>query len=94
MADTRALDPAYFELNDAYVSNYKSQIRALKSLHSGKATEAEQLMALDYILTVLCNRAGNQYFQNDRDTCFALGRKFVGDHIVSAIKVPITSQEK
>jgi hypothetical protein len=92
MVDARK--PVYFDIDDAYVVKHKSAIRAIKSLREGRATEAQQLLALDYILTVLCDRAGNQFYPTDRDSTFAMGRKFVGDHIVGAINVPITSKEK
>lgn len=91
MADTRP--PVYFELDEKWVAKHKQAIRALKSLHAGKATEAEQLLAIEYILTDLCNRTGNQFYPTERETTFAQGRKFVGDHIVGAIKAPLTTKE-
>lgn len=91
MVDARG--PVYWDIDEKWVAKHKQSIRALKSLHAGKATEAEQLMAVEYILNVLCNRAGNQFYPTERETNFAQGRKFVGDHIVGAIKAPLTSKE-
>ena len=91
MVDARG--PVYFDIDANYVSLHKPAIRALKSLREGVATQAEQILALDYILTVLSNRAGNQFYPTDRESAFAMGRKFVGDHIVGAINAPLTTQE-
>lgn len=92
MVDARP--PVYWDLDANYVANHKQAIRALKSLRNGNATEHEQILALDYILTVLSNRAGNQFYQTERESCFAMGRKFVGDQIVAAINAPLTTEEK
>lgn len=93
MVDARSVNPVYWDLDDKFIAKHKPAIRALKSLRSGTATEAEQILALDYILTVLCNRSGNQFYPTERETNFAQGRKFVGDHIVGAINAPLTTAE-
>lgn len=93
MVDTRKEKPAYFEIDQAWIETHKSSIRALKSLREGVATQAEQILALNYILDVLCARASNQYYPSERDTTFALGRKFVGDQIVGAINAPMKAKE-
>lgn len=94
MLDVRTLNPVYWDLDENYVVKHKAAIRALKSLRNGVATEAEQLLALDYILNTLCNKFGNQFYPTERETNFAQGRKFVGDQIVGAINVPLNQQEK
>lgn len=94
MVDARTANPVYWDLNDKFIAKHKSSIRALKSLRTGTATEAEQVLALNYILEVLCNRNGNQFYPTERETNFAQGRKFVGDHIVGAINAPLTTEEK
>jgi hypothetical protein len=91
MVDARK--PVYWDMDAAYVEAHKPAIRALKSLREGVASPDEQALALDYILTVLCNRAGNQFYPTDRESTFALGRKFVGDHIVGAINAPLSTKE-
>lgn len=93
MVDGRNLSPVYWDLDANYVAHHKPAIRALKSLREGVATQAEQLLALDYILNTLCNRFGNQFYPTERETNFAQGRKFVGDQIVGAINVPLSTQE-
>lgn len=92
MVDARP--PVYWDIDPNYVAKHKAEIRALKSLRNGTATEREQVLALDYILAVLSNRAGNQFYPTDRESCFAMGRKFVGDQIVAAINAPLTTEEK
>lgn len=93
MVDDRVGIPVYFAIDANYISRYKPQIRALKSLRNGTASEHEQAVALDYILNILCNRFGNQFYPTERESCFAQGRKFVGDHIVGAINAPLTTEE-
>ncbi len=93
MVDARGLNPVYWDLDAKYISLHKPAIRALKSLRNGVATEAEQLLALDYILGTLCNRFGNQFYPTERETNFAQGRKFVGDQIVGAINAPLSKEE-
>ena len=93
MVDGRTLLPVYWDLDANFVSQYKAEIRALKSMRAGVATEHEQKIALDYILNILCNRFGNQFYPTERETNFAQGRKFVGDQIVGAINAPLTTQE-
>ena len=92
MVDARSLKPVYFDIDDKYIAAHKQAFRALKSLYKGVATADEQVLALEYILTVLCNRAGNQFYQTDRESTFAQGRKFVGDHIVGAINAPFSKE--
>lgn len=93
MVDARSLQPVYWDIDANWVAKHKPAIRALKSLRAGTASESEQAMALDYILHVLSNRSGNQFYPTERETNFAQGRKFVGDHIVGAINAPLTTQE-
>ncbi len=83
--DTRAKKLPYFEPDEAWMAKHKNAILALQALYEGKANEGQQQHALKFILEDLCDRMGNQYFPTQRDTDFALGKKFVGDHIVGAI---------
>ena len=94
MVDARTANPVYWDLDANYIAVHKPAVRALKSLRDGVATQAEQVLAMDYILNVLCNRFGNQFYPTERETNFAQGRKFVGDQIVGAINAPLSSEEK
>lgn len=94
MPDTRKTQPAYFEGDEVFVRKHKNAIRAVQAVWSGTANEGQQIQAMIFIVDVLCNRAGNQYYTSQRDTDFALGRKFVGDHIASAVKLKLGKIEE
>lgn len=74
-----AWQPPEWELADAY---------AIQKLIEGKADEAQQKRAIDWII----NKAAQTYDmayrpESARDTDFALGRAFVGQQIVKLIKL-------
>ncbi len=61
---------------------------SIKSLAQGKASEAQQIAALNWILTYACGTDVIAYSRmSDRDTCFALGKQFVALQIDSVIKM-------
>ena len=61
---------------------------AFKALGAGKASEAEQGLVLRFIVATVCEFYDNPYRDNDRDTNFALGKKFVGEIIFKAVNMP------
>lgn len=65
---------------------YKSEIAAVQAIAEGVATDDQQKRGLDFIINVMCDTYGFHYHKDDRDTVFALGKKFVGDLIVGALK--------
>lgn len=68
-----------WELADAY---------ALQALVAGKANEAQQKRALDYVIRVLAGTYDLAYRpESPRDTDFMLGRQFVGKQIVFLVNV-------
>lgn len=87
--DSRNLKPAYWEPDEKWAIANKQKIRALQAVWAGTANEGQQITAISFIIDDLCGRAGNQYFQSERDTAFALGKKFVGDHIAGAINAKL-----
>lgn len=87
LKDTRS--SPYFEPDSDWLRLHKADIKAIQNLMVGTASEAQQKRAIMFILEDLCGRDGNQYHLSQRDTDFALGKKFVGDHIVGAIKAPL-----
>lgn len=89
MPDTRGKNPAYWEPDKKWLAEHKNAIRAIKALWTGSANEGQQKLALTFILETLCNRSGNQFYANERETTFALGKKHVGDHIVGAINAKL-----
>jgi hypothetical protein len=61
-----------------FKKDHKQDILAIKALHKGVANEAQQIRALAFIVKTLCRADEINYFSNERDTCFALGREAVG----------------
>lgn len=88
-SDDRKGRPAYWVASPEWQRANKEKIRALQAVWSGTANEAQQVTALTFIMEDLCDRGSNQYYPNDRDTAFALGKKFIGDHIAGAINAKL-----
>ena len=89
LMDDRASRPAYWVPDQQWQIENKEKIRAIQAVWSGTANEGQQIMALSFIVDDLCGRASNQYYPSERDTIFALGKKFVGDHIAGAINAKL-----
>lgn len=60
---------------------------ALKALMEGKASEADQGIAIRFILGNLAQIEGFPYYPTDRDTNFAMGRRFVGHQILRIVRM-------
>lgn len=63
---------------------------AIKALASGTANDAQQKLAVDYIINDLCNTYDLSYRpgqDGDRQTTFAEGRRFVGLQLVKLINL-------
>jgi len=87
--DDRKVRPAYWVADAKWQQANKDNIRALQAVWAGNANEGQQVAAISFILEELCDRGSNQYYQCDRDTAFALGKKFIGDHIAGAINAKL-----
>jgi hypothetical protein len=83
--DDRSSRPAYWIADAKWQAQNKEKIRAIQAVWSGTANESQQMLAISFIVDDLCGRASNQFYPTERDTAFALGKKFVGDHIAGAI---------
>jgi hypothetical protein len=59
----------------------QEQAWAIKALMEGRASEAEQGVALRFILHVLCEVDAMTYRPDERDHVFADGKRFVGHQI-------------
>ena len=57
---------------------HKADILAIKALYEGVANETQQKRALSFIIKYLCRADEINFYESDRDTCFALGRAAVG----------------
>jgi len=80
---------AYWQPDKEWQAKNKEKIRALQAVWTGTANEGQQQLAMTFIVDDLCERSVNQYYPTDRDTAFALGKKFVGDHIAGAINAKL-----
>jgi hypothetical protein len=64
---------------EAFKKEYRTELLAVKALHSGTASERQQQIALAFIVKTICRADEFNYFsESDRDTAFALGREAVG----------------
>lgn len=79
----------YWEPTADWLTKHKVAIAAVKAVYEGIANEGQQKLALAFIMEELCERTINQYFPSQRDTDFALGKKFVGDHIAGIVKAKL-----
>lgn len=72
------------------------ELRAFKALAAGKASEGQQRLALEVIVTKFAGTYDLPFrpgVDGARATDFACGRMFVGQRIVNAIKRPIVEEK-
>lgn len=72
------------------------ELRALKALAAGKASEGQQVVALAVIVNKLAATYDLPFrpgVDGSRATDFACGRMFVGQRIVNAIKRPMPEEK-
>jgi len=62
---------------------------AFKSLEKGVASEAEQKLALDFLIRIGCRTYDTDWFPDERISCFAAGRRYVGQQVVRFINLKI-----
>lgn len=73
----------------------EADIGALKAVAAGQASPEQQKRALNYIVYVACGTYDLAYRpRGDRDTCFALGRQFVGQHLVTLVNLDLSKQQR
>lgn len=74
--------PPYYEIEDA---------GAIQALLRGDAQAHQQQRALAYIIETLCGTYDMSFRPNgDRDTCFAEGKRFVGNQLVKLAKLNLS----
>ena len=64
-----------------------ADIRAIQDLEQGKATPDQQKRALGFIVNNLCGTYQPTYGEDDRDSNFLDGRRFVGLELVNCLKL-------
>lgn len=74
--------PPDYELADA---------SAFQALQRGDASADQQQRALKWLVEKAAGTYEFNYYPSDRDTCFALGRAFVGQQTVKLLKLAIGS---
>ena len=62
---------------------------AFKSLEKGVASEAEQKLVMDFLIRIGCRTYDTDWFPDERISCFAAGRRYVGQQIVRFINLKI-----
>lgn len=83
---------AKVKLNEVTLPSYDiADVSAIQAVLSGTAEEDQQRRAMKWIIESAANMYGFQYYPNDRDTNFALGRAFVGQIIVGVSKLNISA---
>ena len=87
--DDRKIKPAYWIASPDWQAKNKEKIRAVQAVWAGTANEAQQVLAMTFIIDDLCARSSNQYYDSERETTFALGKKFIGDHIAGAVNAKL-----
>lgn len=74
--------PPHYEIEDA---------GAIQALLRGDAAEHQQKRALAYIIETLCGTYDMSFRPTgDRDTCFAEGKRFVGNQLVKLSKLNLS----
>ncbi len=66
---------------------------AFKSLEKGTAEPEQQKILLDFLIRIGCRTYDTDWFPDERISCFAAGRRFVGQQIVRFINLKIGKQE-
>ena len=64
-----------------------ADVRAIQDLEQGKATADQQKHVLDFIINNICMTYHPTYGDNDRDSNFLNGRRFVGLEIINCLKL-------
>lgn len=74
----------------------KSISLAFKSLETGTASQEQQKLVLDYLIKIGCRTYDTDWFPEERISCFAAGRRYVGQQIVRFLNLKIGNlkQEK
>jgi hypothetical protein len=67
---------------------------AIQALFRGEANKEQQQRAMDWIIRVAAKTHDLHYFDNQRDTDFALGKQFVGQMIIKLSKLDTGEMEK
>lgn len=62
---------------------------AFKCLEKGEASPDQQKLVLDFLIKIGCRTYDTDWFPEERISCFAAGRRYVGQQIVRFINLRI-----
>jgi hypothetical protein len=63
---------------------------AVHALSRGEASPHQQTEVLKWIIEFVAGVNEHQFYPDDRQTAFSLGRKFVGDQIIKVTKMDLS----
>jgi len=75
------------EINDA--TAISSVALAFKSLEKGTATPDQQKLVLDFLIKIGCRTYDSDWFPDERTSCFAAGRRHVGQQIIQFLNLKV-----
>jgi hypothetical protein len=93
-AKRRGLVPSHAPHGSEPAPFTSADATALQAVASGTANDGQQKRALDWILKSACGLPVWPYRADERETCVALGRQFVGQQIMGVLKVNISVLRK
>ena len=62
---------------------------AFKTLREGEASPEQQKLVLDFLIRIGCRTQDTDWFPDERISCFAAGRRYVGQQIVRFINLKV-----
>lgn len=68
-----------------------AEVAAIQALHRGEATDAQQKLALKWLIENAALTYDLEYRTDPRDHAFCSGRRFVGLQVVKMLKLNLTS---
>lgn len=73
----------------------KQVVIAFQMVHEGKGSPGQQQMVIDYVINEICRTYDMSYFpDNQRDTDFAEGKRFVGNEVIKLLKLKVGRLEE
>ena len=71
-----------------------AEANAIKQLTKGEASQDQQVMALEFIIRKICGYNELGYYPCERDTAFALGKRFVATEIIKFASITVSMEAK
>ena len=67
----------------------KQIVLDIKALNTGTATPEQQQRFLNYLIVVGCRTYDSDWFPDERTSCFAAGRRHVGQQILQLLNTNV-----